>query len=192
MGWVNGLLNSLKNMSYIIDSKPEMFEMDEDAVRSAWEHLLEVKDNGGGITEEEACLILDWAVQKTRVVLDDMLRQQGSSIEKDSLLAQNENISIFYYKEKSFNCSIYFRPHVEDPNYEDHINYYVSTIGRDFDYESKYNNHSTEYAGKLSYFNLIYYHDEPAESTESKESIEPTEKSKNIFLIYAPSIYQKY
>ncbi len=86
MGWVNGLLNSLKNMSYIIDSKPEIFEMDEDAVRSAWEHLLEVKDTGGGITEEEARLILDWAVQKTRVVLDDMLRQQGSSIEKDSLL----------------------------------------------------------------------------------------------------------
>ena len=81
MGWVNGLLNSLKNMSYIIDSKPEIFEMDEDAVRSAWEHLLEVKDTGGGITEEEARLILDWAVQKTRVVLDDMLRQQGSSIE---------------------------------------------------------------------------------------------------------------
>ena len=46
MGWVNGLLNSLKNMSYIIDSKPEIFEMDEDAVRSAWEHLLEVKDTG--------------------------------------------------------------------------------------------------------------------------------------------------
>ena len=59
MGWVNGLLNSLKNMSYIIDSKPEIFEMDEDAVRSAWEHLLEVKDNWGVITEEESRLILD-------------------------------------------------------------------------------------------------------------------------------------
>ena len=110
---------------------------------------------------------------------DDIIFQNQNEkiIEKDSLLAQNENISIFYYKEKSFNCSIYFRPHVEDPNYEDHINYYVSTISTDFDYESKYNNHSTEYAGKLSYFNLIYYHDEPAESTESKESIEPTESS---------------
>ena len=89
MGLIDGVLNkySPKNLLYIIDSRPEIFEMDEEAVRSAWEHLMEVKDTGGGISEEEAQLILDWSVQKTRVVLDELLRQQGSSIETDSLFS---------------------------------------------------------------------------------------------------------
>ena len=59
----------LENLSFIIESKPEIFELDEQEVKEAWNHLLYVLDNGGGISSEEAKLLLDWSVQKARLVL---------------------------------------------------------------------------------------------------------------------------
>ena len=76
-------IGELENLSYIIESKPEIFDVDEDAVREAWGHLMSVKDNGGGISEEEANILLDWSVQKARTILDRSSRHGG--IMMDSL-----------------------------------------------------------------------------------------------------------
>ncbi len=59
----------IENLSFIIESKPEFYELDEKEVSDAWNHLLEVLDNGGGISKEEADLLLKWSIEKARNVL---------------------------------------------------------------------------------------------------------------------------
>ena len=63
-------VKKLESSYYIIDSEPDLTDVDEIAAKKAWEHLLDVKEKGGGITEEEARLILDWDVQKVRFLLN--------------------------------------------------------------------------------------------------------------------------
>ena len=66
----NGILfNDLQNLSYIIDSKPILLDLDEEKTKEAWNHLLNVLGSGGGISEEEANTLLSWSVGKAREVL---------------------------------------------------------------------------------------------------------------------------
>ena len=78
-------------------------------------------------------------------------------------LTKNEIIKLsFKTQEKSFNCSIYFRYVVTEPDYSDHINYFVENMSCEFDYGSVYNNHKTKYFGKISFYNIFYEYKEPA------------------------------
>lgn len=58
-------------LSYIIESEPLIFDLNEDDVAKAFKHLQEVINNNkngipDGITLEEAKLILDWDIQNAR------------------------------------------------------------------------------------------------------------------------------
>ena len=72
-------LDNVSNISFIIQSEPEIVDMDEEKVALAWNHLLDTLENGGGITEEEAQLLLTWSVQKTRTVLFDTNKDFGGN-----------------------------------------------------------------------------------------------------------------
>lgn len=72
-----------ENESYIIDQKPERKKMDSEKVIQAVEHLKEVLSSGqGGISIEEAKTILDWDIEKTRSLLQNVM---GLSLETNSL-----------------------------------------------------------------------------------------------------------
>ncbi len=73
----------LENYSYIIESEPEIFEVSEEKTIQALKHLEEAMKNGEGITEEEAEVLLDWSVQKTRKCLDET---SDYGIKNDSLI----------------------------------------------------------------------------------------------------------
>lgn len=67
----------LFNSSYIIESKPLIFEVPEEDVKKAVMHLKEVQDNlknniPDGISLEEAKLLLDWDVQNARKILREL------------------------------------------------------------------------------------------------------------------------
>lgn len=74
--------NELENYSYIIESEPEVFKVSEEETMEALKHLEEAMKTGNGITEEEAEILLDWSVQKTRKYLDET---SNYSIKNDSL-----------------------------------------------------------------------------------------------------------
>lgn len=78
----DSVLGELENISYIVDSEPILFDVDEEKTTEAVEHLKEALNNGGGITEEEARLLLDWSIQKTRKILSE---KSEVGIDKDSL-----------------------------------------------------------------------------------------------------------
>ena len=95
---------------------------------------------------------------------DDLTLKSVSNNEINSgyNLTENEFIKFsFKAQEKSFNCTIYFRYVVTEPDYLDHINYYISNMSTDFDYKSIYNNHKTKYLGKISFYNIFYEYKKP-------------------------------
>lgn len=59
-------LGKLENYSYIIESEPEVFSVSTEKTMEAVEHLKQAQQDGTGITEEEAIILLDWSVQKAR------------------------------------------------------------------------------------------------------------------------------
>ena len=63
------LFNDLEDLSYIIDSKPILLDLDKEKVSEAWNHLLDALETGEGISEEETNLLLSWSVQKASEVL---------------------------------------------------------------------------------------------------------------------------
>ena len=62
--------NELVEASYIIESEPLIFEVDEEKTKNAYSHLKEVLENGGGISEEEAKCLIEWSIQKARIILN--------------------------------------------------------------------------------------------------------------------------
>ncbi len=64
-------IDKLLGRSYIVDSKPYIFQVDDEKFKLATEHLTEALSNNGGISLEEAHTILDWVVQKGRIELGD-------------------------------------------------------------------------------------------------------------------------
>lgn len=72
----------LSEYSYIVESEPLIFEINQEQVSSAVQHLDDALKNGGGISTEEAKLLLDWSAQKTRKVLEE---QNNVNIKQASL-----------------------------------------------------------------------------------------------------------
>ena len=87
----------------------------------------------------------------------------NNNINKDYELSKNELLKIeFRNNIVSFNCSIYFRYVVDEPDYSDYQNYYIDDVlSTEFDYESKYNNNKKEYKSKISFYNIVYEYIKP-------------------------------
>ena len=85
---------------------------------------------------------------------DGIVLKSGSDnviISNNYNLSENENIKFFISNEKeTFNCLIYFRYIVTEPDYLDHKKYYVDIIPIGIEYEDSYNSHKKEYLGKIS------------------------------------------
>ena len=99
---------------------------------------------------------------------DDLIlksRLNSQTINKGYNLSENELIKIeFKQEKKSFNCSIYYRYIITEPEFSKHVNYYVKNISTNFTYQqylSIYNSHKSEYLGKISIYNLFYEYIKP-------------------------------
>ena len=83
---------------------------------------------------------------------------------KNSEIEGDEDIKIsFENKVKSFNCSIYFRYVITEPDYSSEQAYYIESIISDdnFTIEQVHDNNKTLYPGKISFYNIIFEYDEP-------------------------------